>query len=127
MPVVEEMSREELIVLVRRQDRQLVGQAGQIAELMKANEALVGKLARVEHLLSRNSGNSLSPSSRDDDPGKAPPVEKERGRVGPGRPEGKQPGASGSHLGWTESPMSIGTGSPKAGVSAGTTCPRLGI
>ena len=44
MPVPEEMSREELIVLVRRQ-------AGQIAELMEANGALAAKLARVEHLL----------------------------------------------------------------------------
>ena len=97
VPVPEEMSREELIVLVRRQ-------AGQIAELMEANGALAAKLARVEHLLSRNSGNSSSPPSKDDDPGKTPPVEKKRGRVGPARPKGKQPGAPGSHLGWTENP-----------------------
>ena len=37
---------------------------------MEANEALAAKLARLEHLLSRNSGNSSSPPSRDDDPGK---------------------------------------------------------
>ncbi|MCA1675594.1 MAG: transposase, partial [Actinobacteria bacterium] len=105
------MSREELIVLVRRQagqisaqDRQIKAMAGQVSELMEANESLAGKLARLEHLLSRNSANSSSPPSRDDDPGKTPPAEKKRGRMGPARPRGKQPGAPGSHLGWTESP-----------------------
>jgi len=55
---------------------------------MEANEALTGKLARLEHLLSRNSGNSSSPPSRDDDPGKTP-VEKKHDRVGPARPRGQ--------------------------------------
>jgi transposase len=92
------MSRDELIVVVRRQ-------AGQILELMEANEALAGKLARLEHLLSRNSGNSSNPPSRDDDPGKpAPPQRTKRGRGGPKRSRGKQPGAPGSHLAWTENP-----------------------
>ena len=66
------MSRDELIVVVRCQgeqlaarDRQIISQAAQLAELMKANEALADKLAKVEHLLSRNSGNSSSPPSRD--------------------------------------------------------------
>jgi transposase len=58
------MSRAELIVLVRRQDAQITAQAGSIAELMEANEALAGRLARLEHLLSRNSGNSSSAPSR---------------------------------------------------------------
>ncbi len=48
------MSRDELIVLVRRQDVQISAQAGKIVELVEANEALAGRLARVEHLLSRN-------------------------------------------------------------------------
>ena len=78
--------------------------AGQIAELMEANEALAGKLARLEHLLSRNSGNSSNPPSRDDDPGKPAPPEKQRGRGGPKRSRGKQPGAPGSHLAWTDDP-----------------------
>ena len=71
---------------------------------MEANEALAGKLARLEHLLSRNSGNSSSPPSRDDDPGKPAPPEKQRGRGGPKRTRGKQPGAPGSHLAWTDDP-----------------------
>ena len=118
MPVPEEMSRDELIVVVRRQTEQLAAQAGQLAvqdrlisdqagqlaELMEANEALAGKLARLEHLLSRNSGNSSNPPSRDDDPGKPAPPENKRGKGGPTRPRGKQRGAPGSHLPWTEDP-----------------------
>jgi hypothetical protein len=38
------MSRDELIVVVRRQAGQISAQAGQIAELMEANEALVDRL-----------------------------------------------------------------------------------
>jgi hypothetical protein len=87
----EEMSRDELIVVVRRQAGQLAAQgrqisemAGQLARLMEVNDALAGKLAKLEHLLSRNSGNSSSPPSRDDDPGKpAPPERNKRGRGGP--------------------------------------------
>jgi transposase len=105
------MSREELVVVVHRlteritvADQQISAQAGQLAELREANEALAAKLARLEHLLSRNSGNSSSPPSRDDDPGKPPPPERQHGRGGPKRSRGKQPGAPGSHLAWTESP-----------------------
>jgi transposase len=102
----EEMSRDELIVVVRRQAGQITAQAGQISELMEANEALAGKLAKLEHLLSRNSGNSSSPPSKDDDPGRTPPPENtdKPGNGGPKRARGKQPGAPGSHLPWTENP-----------------------
>src|SRR3954464_12340245 len=91
------MSRDELIVVVRRQ-------AAQIAELMEANEALADRLARLEHLLSRNSGNSSNPPSKDDDPGKPAPPDKQRGRGGPQRSRGKQRGAPGTHLAWTRHP-----------------------
>lgn len=107
----EEMSRDELIVVVRRQggqlaaqDRQISEMAGRLAELRETNEALVGKLARVEHLLSRNSGDSSNPPSRDEDPGKPAPPENKRGKGGPTRSRGRQRGAPGSHLGWTEDP-----------------------
>jgi transposase len=101
----EEMSRDELIVVVRRQAGQITAMAGQLSELMEANEALAGKLARLEHLLSRNSGNSSSPPSKDDDPGKpAPPEKNKRDSGGPKRARGKQPGAAGTHLAWTENP-----------------------
>src|SRR3712207_1296119 len=78
--------------------------AGQLAQLMEVNEALAAKLAGLEHLLSRNSGNSSSPPSRDDDPGKpAAPEKKRRGGI-PARARGKQPGAPGSHLAWIDDP-----------------------
>jgi hypothetical protein len=84
VPGLEEMSRDELIVVVRRQAGQITARAGQIAELMETNEALAGKLARLEHLLSGHSGNSSSPPSRDDDPGKpALPKKNQRDRGGP--------------------------------------------
>ncbi|HEX2808904.1 MAG TPA: IS66 family transposase, partial [Kineosporiaceae bacterium] len=119
MPVPEELSRDELIALVAAQadqlaarDARIAGQDGQIsvlaarvAVLMEANEALAGRLARLEHLLSRNSGNSSSPPSKDDDPGKPPAPEKpQRGRGGPKRKRGKQPGAPGANLAFTDSP-----------------------
>jgi transposase len=99
------MSRDELIVVVRRQAGQITAMAGQLSELMETNEALAGKLARLEHLLSRNSGNSSNPPSKDDDPGKpAPPEKNKRHKGGPQRARGKQPGAAGTHLAWTENP-----------------------
>ena len=41
----EELSRDELIVVVRRQAGQITAQAGQISQLMEANEALMGRLS----------------------------------------------------------------------------------
>jgi transposase len=111
VPGPEEISREELLAVVDRQagqlearDRQIAGMAGQLSELMEANEALAAKLARLEHLLSRNSGNSSSPPSQDDGPGKPPPPEKKKPGRGPARARGKQPGAPGSHLAWIDTP-----------------------
>jgi len=104
------MSRDELVAVVARQaerlaarDRQIAEMAGKLGELMETNEALIEKLARLEHLLSRNSGNSSSPPSRDGDPGKPPvPGKKRHGQSG--RPRGKQPGAPGSHLAFIDDP-----------------------
>jgi transposase len=101
---LEEMSREQLIGLV-------IAQAGQIAALTESNEQLRAanaqlgvRLARLEHLLSRNSGNSSMPPSRDDDPGRSAPAPKPRPGRGPTRSRGKQPGAPGSHLAWVDDP-----------------------
>jgi transposase len=93
----EEMTREQLIGLV-------VALTESNEQLRAANEELTAKLARLEHLLSRNSGNSSMPPSRDHDPGKTVPPQKQRGRGGPARKRGKQPGAPGSHLARTEVP-----------------------
>jgi hypothetical protein len=112
------MSRDELITLVGEQakqiaaqaeritaqDRQISAQARQIADLDEANGDLADRLARLEHLLSRNSRNSSSPPSRDDEPGKPPlPPRSQRGG-GPKRRRGKQSGAPGFHLAWTDAP-----------------------
>src|SRR3954454_7876096 len=91
------MSREQLLVLVGEQ-------ADQIAVLTAANVELTRRLARVEHLLSRNSGNSSMPPSKDDDPGRTPPVKPTRPGGGPKRKPGKQPGAPGANLAWVDEP-----------------------
>jgi transposase len=98
------MSRDELIALVGRQAGQITAMAGQIADLSEANEVLAAKLARLEYLLSRNSKNSSSPPSRDGDPGRTPPQDKRRRGGGPRRSKGKQPGAPGANLAWTDTP-----------------------
>jgi transposase len=90
------MSREQLLTLVGEQ-------AKQIAALRAMNTELATRLARVEHLLSRNSGNSSMPPSMDGDPGRTPPAVKKR-RGGPKRPKGKQPGAPGANLAWLDKP-----------------------
>jgi Family of unknown function (DUF6444) len=73
--------------------------AGQIADLSEANEVLVAKVARLEHLLSRNSKNSSSPPSRDEDPGRTPPEDTRRRSGRPRRSKDKQPEACGSESG----------------------------
>ncbi len=105
------MSRGELIVLageqagrLAAQDGQVTALAAQVADLMEANQQLTAKLERLEHLLSRNSGNSCLPPSMDDQPGRALPEGKAGRRMGGGRSPGKQPGAPGSHLAWSENP-----------------------
>jgi transposase len=105
VPAFEEMSRDELIALVRAQGGQITAMAGQIADLMEVNEALAGRLAKLEHLLSRHSGNSSLPPSKDDGPGRTPPPDKPpRPGGGPRRGKGKQPGAAGANLAFTDSP-----------------------
>jgi Family of unknown function (DUF6444) len=61
---------------------------------------LEAKLARLERLISRNSGNSSMPPSGDDQPGKTPPKQKP-GRGAGKRKPGKQPGA---YLAWDDHP-----------------------
>jgi transposase len=105
------MSRDELLVLageqagrLAAQDGQITALAAQVAELVEANEQLAARLARLEHLLSRNSGNSSLPPSMDDQPGRRAPEGRGRRMQGGGRSPGKQPGAPGSHLAWSKNP-----------------------
>lgn len=113
------MPRDELVVLVGEQavriaaqdarlvaaDGQIAAMARQVADLVEVNEALAAKVARLEHVLSRNSGNSSCPPSKDDGPGRTPPPEKvKRGEGGPKRKRGKQPGTPGANLAWMDTP-----------------------
>lgn len=107
-----ESSHEELIsLLVQRdariaaQDAQITALSTQVADLLEANEQWACKLASVEHLLSRNSRNSSSPPSQDDDAGRMPPAEKPNRRgTGPKRKRGKQPEAAGTNLAFIDNP-----------------------
>jgi transposase len=103
VPDLEGLSRDELIVLVGVQARRIAELVAANEALTAANEDLAARLARVEHLLSRNSRNSSSPPSKDDEVGRTGPKPAECGG-GTGRSKGKQPGARGSHLAFTESP-----------------------
>jgi transposase len=77
-------------------DREIAAQQEQIEELR-------AKVARLERIVSRNSGNSsLPPSSDDVLPGRRAPRRRERGAARRGR--GKQPGAAGRWLGWVDAP-----------------------
>jgi len=82
---------------------QLIADNGALAA---ENTGLGARLARCEHLLSRNSVNSSMPPSADDAVGHTPPHPPRvapRGG-GPRRRRGKQPGAAGTTLGWTDHP-----------------------
>jgi hypothetical protein len=71
-------------------------------QLRTAYDELAVKVARLEHLLSRNSGDSSMPPSLDDKPGGAPP--KGKGRATSKRAKGKQKGAPGANLSWSDAP-----------------------
>jgi transposase len=77
---------------------------GVIADLRARNDALEGRVARLERLISRNSANSSMPPSSDDLPGKTPPGRGARRGGGAKRKPGKQPGAPGAHLPWNDHP-----------------------
>ena len=106
------MSRAELIALVGEQARRIAAQDEQIAaaderiaELEAENKRLGVELARLEHLRSRNSGNSSMPPSKDGDPGKtAPEAKPARSAGGSTRKRGKQLGAPGANLAFTNTP-----------------------
>ncbi len=77
--------------------------AGQVSSLTGQVEELLARVARLERQVSRNSRNSGMPPSSDDIPGRTPPApepERERGK----KKQGKQPGAPGAHLAWSDDP-----------------------
>jgi transposase len=89
----------------------LIALLGQLIAMLAAQNAVLAarvaeleeRLARLERAASRNSGNSSLPPSMDDQPGRTPPGKPQRGKRGKRNP-GKQPGAPGSHLAWSENP-----------------------
>ena len=87
-------ARDEEIALLR----------DQVGVLRAEQKELREKIARLERSASRNSGNSSMPPSADDLPGKTLPERRRRGGEGTKRGQGKQPGAPGSHLAWSEDP-----------------------
>ena len=63
------------------------------------------RVARLERIISRNSGNSSMPPSGDDAPGRKPPRRQRRGQEredAKKRKRGKQPGAPGAAMCWAE-------------------------
>jgi len=92
----EPLSRDELLSLLAERD-------ARVARLEAENAELVRRVARLERLLSRNSGNSSMPPSGDDLPGRKLPQARPRRGAGTRKP-GKQPGAPGSHLAWSLDP-----------------------
>jgi len=92
----EPLSRAELLALLAERD-------DRIAQLEAENADLARRVARLERLISRNSGNSSFPPSADDLPGRTPPRGKPP-RGGGKRKPGGQPGSPGSYLAWREDP-----------------------
>ena len=88
MAGLDELSREELIVLV--------------VQLRATNLALEERVRRLERQVWRNSGNSSMPPSSDDLPGRTKPTPKRTKNSG--RTRGRQRGAKGSATGVGEQP-----------------------
>ena len=82
-----------LIEILEKRNAELTAQVADLSE----------RLARLERAVSRNSGNSGMPPSAGDLPGKTPPAPGPKRGDGKKR-QGKQPGAPGAHLAWTEDP-----------------------
>ncbi len=99
----EALPRDELLGLLAERDRELAVLREQNAALEQVIGELRDKLARLERVVSRNSGNSSMPPSADDLPGRTPPQPKKKRTSGKRKP-GKQPGAPGAHLCWSEQP-----------------------
>jgi transposase len=92
---------------LRGRNEQLRGRVERLEMLLADKDAkiadLEARIAQLERLVSRNSGNSSMPPSADDLPGRtAPAPEPERG--GGKKRQGKQRGAPGAHLAWSENP-----------------------
>jgi transposase len=84
-------------------DAVIAEQAVAIGELRADLVALAAEVRDLRRRLGRNSGNSSMAPSADDLPGRTPPPAKPKRGKG-GRKPGKQQGAPGSHLAWSQAP-----------------------
>lgn len=105
MPEIDDLSRGELIALARRLFVEVQDLTGVNTELAAANAALTDRVARLERLVSRNSRNSGTPPSKDDDLGRTPPADEPEAAGGDlPRKRGRRKGAPGAHLAWSPDP-----------------------
>src|SRR5262245_16291978 len=100
-------------------DAVIAEQTAAIGELRADVVALAAEVRELRRRLGRNSGNSSMAPSADDVPGRTPPPAKP-GRGKGGRKPGKQPGAPGSHLAWSESPDGTVPHFPAGSCACGT-------
>jgi transposase len=101
------LSHADLVTLACDQAVRLEEQSREIEELGAQNTELCARLARLERLVTRNSKNSGTPPSKDDDLGRTPPADEPKPKAGGGdqpRARGKQRGAPGAQLAWTPRP-----------------------
>lgn len=105
------MARAELIELTVVQhariqvlEARVEQQDGRLAEQDRRIGELTGELERLRRVVSRNSGNSSTPKSKDDELGRQGPVGRPRARSS-GRSPGKQEGGAGSALAWADDPI----------------------
>jgi transposase len=79
--------------------------SGQVKDLSGQLADVLERMAKLERQNSRNSGNSGMAPSSDDLPGRTAPDPKPKRERGTGKKkQGKQPGAPGAHLAWTDAP-----------------------
>ena len=101
-------ARDEEIAQLQEQlaarDAEVTGLRGQVAAQDGQLAELKDRIARLERVVSRNSGNSSMPPSGDDTPGRKPPRKQRRAAerdAAKKRSRGKQPGAPGTAMTWT--------------------------
>jgi hypothetical protein len=101
-------ARDEEIAQLQEQltarDAEVTGLRGQVAAQDGQLAELRDRIARLERVVSRNSGNSSMPPSGDGTPGRKPPRKQRRAAerdAAKKRSRGKQPGAAGAAMTWT--------------------------
>jgi transposase len=102
VPGLEELSREELLAVVKAQAVVVEQQPAELQEQAARIEALTAQVADLTRRLGQNSGNSSLPPSSD----RFGKPSRDRRKPSPRKP-GKQPGATGSTLGLVADPDEV--------------------